>query len=69
MNRVQGRQSQVGTCDADAFVDETAKASGRSRTAVARDAQRGNAIAGKAGRVYGTSLDSGVELARAKLAA
>lgn len=48
--------------------DETAKASGRSRTAVARDAARGNAIAGKAGKVRGTSLDKGTELdALAKL--
>lgn len=61
------KQSQVGIVS---FVDETANATGRSRTDVYRDIQRGEAIAADLlDRVRGTCLDKGTELdALAKLA-
>ncbi|MDH2341513.1 hypothetical protein [Bradyrhizobium sp. SSUT77] len=46
----------------EAFVDDTAAKSGRSRTAVARDATRAKALGPDLDRVTGTSLDKGAEL-------
>jgi hypothetical protein len=49
-------KSQVGISKAEAFVDDTAAKSGRSRTAVARDATRAKALGANLDRVVGTSL-------------
>jgi hypothetical protein len=55
-------KSQLGTLKREAFVDDTAAKSGRSRTAVARDATRAKALGPDLDRIARTSLDKGAEL-------
>jgi ParB/RepB/Spo0J family partition protein len=59
--RGRPKVSQVGKA-IDGFVAETAAKSGRSKTAVARDATRAKALGADLDRVEGTSLDKGAEL-------
>jgi hypothetical protein len=53
--------AKLATAPAARFSRETAKVSGRPERSIQRDAARGEAIAGKARKVRGTSLDKGVE--------
>jgi ParB-like chromosome segregation protein Spo0J len=59
--RGRPKVSQVGKA-IDGFLAETAAKSGRSKTAVARDATRARALGDDLDRVEGTSLDKGAEL-------
>ena len=61
---VAGGKARHGKSDADpAFVEDTAKASGKSKSKVFLDAKRGKAIAAEVlAEVQGTDLDKGVVL-------
>ena len=45
-----------------AFIDKMSETTGRSRSSIAKDVARAEALADDLGRIFGTSLDKGVEL-------
>jgi hypothetical protein len=60
--RGKENQSKVRTGLSDAFIDNTAKTTGRSRSSIAQDVARGDAIAGKAAKLRGTCAGVGAQV-------